>query len=425
MKSVSKLLLVYIINQSIHWFIIGLILPVSSLLMLEKGHNLQEIGLIFAVSSAAVLLLELPTGGLADALGRKRVYLLSLLFLLGAVLLVMLSWNLTTLLLGYVLFGTARALSSGSIDAWFVDEFNRLEPGGDLNGRLAKANIYIPLAMGLSALAGGALPDLLGSYTADFGAGIYSINFIAMAVMILLQYALTAKLVIEKVHTSRSARMTDGFRQLPQLVSDSVRYGIKQAAVFMLLLATFAWGFAFSGLETYWQPQVKSMLGAHSATWQFGLLTAGYFISASVGGLFIGPVARWFNVPFRTLLLAVRVLLGILFLILAAQGTVIGFTVFYFVLFMTNGMASSPDATLFNEQLDESNRSTMQSLSSLFLQFGGLIGSFVHGFIAQHASISISWYVAGGVLIASGFLYMNIRSDVKKSVSPAARDISS
>ncbi|REE55396.1 putative MFS family arabinose efflux permease [Paenibacillus taihuensis] len=425
MKSVSRLLLVYIINQSLHWFIIGLILPVSSLFMLEKGNNLQEIGLIFAVSSAAVLLLELPTGGLSDALGRKRVYLLSLLFLLGAVLLVMISWNLVTLLLGYVLFGAARALSSGSIDAWFVDEFNRLEPGGDLNSKLAKANIYIPLAMGLSALAGGALPDVLGSYTSHFGAGIYSINFIAMAIIIAVQYVLTAKLVIEKVHTSRSARMTDGFRQLPQLVSDSVRYGIKQVAVFMLLLTTFAWGFAFSGLETYWQPQVKDLLVTDSATWVYGLLTAGYFISASIGGLFIGPVARWLNIPFRTLLLAVRVLLGILFLILAAQSTVVGFTVFYFVLFMTNGMASSPDATLFNEQLDESNRSTMQSLSSLFLQLGGLIGSFVHGFIAQNASISVTWYVTGGVLIASGFLYMNVRADAKNTVSPAAGEISS
>ncbi|WP_090580051.1 MFS transporter [Paenibacillus sp. OV219] len=405
-------------HQSLHWFIIGLILPVSSLFMLEKGLNLQEIGLVFAVSSGAVLLLELPTGGLSDVLGRKRVYQLSLLFLLGAVVLVMLSWNLISLLLGYVLFGAARALSSGSIDAWFVDEFNRLEPGGDLNSKLAKANIYIPLAMGISALAGGVLPDWLGSYTTHFGAGIYSINFIAMALMIMLQYVLTARLVVEKVHTSRSARMTDGFRQLPQLVSDSVRYGIKQTAVFMLLLATFAWGFAFSGLETYWQPQVKGILGAGSATWQFGLLTAGYFISASIGGLSTSPVARWLNVPFRTLLLIARVLLGILFLVLAAQSGALGFTVFYFVLFMTNGMVSAPDATLFNEQLDESNRSTMQSMSSLFLQLGGLIGSVVHGYIAQNASISITWYIAGGVLIASGFLYMNVRpSDVKKSAS--------
>ncbi|SDX75704.1 MFS transporter [Paenibacillus sp. CF384] len=416
MRSAQSLLFVYILNQSLHWFIIGLILPVSSLFMLDKGLNLQEIGLIFAVSSAAVLLLELPTGGLSDALGRKRVYLISLLFMLGAVLLVMVSWNLITLMIGYILFGIARALSSGSIDAWFVDEYNRLEPEGDLSSKLAKAGIFIPLAMGISALAGGWLPDLLGPLTSDFGAGIYSINFIAMAVMILVQFLLTAKLVVEQIHESRTMSMLSGFRQLPQLVTDSVQYGFKQIAVFLLLLTSLAWGFAFSGLETYWQPQVKNMLGPDSANWQFGLLTAGYFLSASAGSLLFTPLSKLMRMPVTVLLFGFRSALGILFLILAAQHGVAGFTVFYFILFMSNGIAGSPDMALFNQQLNENNRSTMQSLNSLFLQLGGMIGSFVHGFIAQYASISITWCVAGGVLIASAFLYLNVRENEKDPI---------
>ncbi|RAP74940.1 MFS transporter [Paenibacillus montanisoli] len=419
MKSVSKLLVVYTLNQSLHWFIIGLILPVSSLFMMEKGFNLQQIGLIFAASSATVLLLELPTGGLSDALGRKRVYLISLLFMLGAVLLVMISWNMASLMIGYLLFGTARALSSGSIDAWFVDEFNRLEPGGDLSSKLAKASIFIPLAMGVSALAGGLLPDVLGRFASNLGAGIYSINFVAMAAMIVVQYGLTSKLVVEKVHASRSADALDGFRRLPQLVSDAVQYGFKQLAVLLLLMAALAWGFAFSGLETYWQPQVKSMLGPDSATWQFGLLTAGYFVSASAGGLLFTPLSRLLRVQASTLLFGMRSALGILFLILAAQQGVAGFTVFYFVLFMSNGMASAPDTALFNQQLNESNRSTMQSLNSLFLQLGGLLGSFIHGFIAQYVSISASWCVAGGVLIASAFLYLMVRENAKNPIQAA------
>ncbi|WP_308637973.1 MFS transporter [Paenibacillus silvisoli] len=419
MKPVSKLVFVYTLNQSLHWFIIGLILPVSSLFMLEKGLNLQQIGLIFAVSSAAVLLLELPTGGLSDSLGRKRVYLISLLFMLGAVLLVMLSWNIATLMIGYVLFGTARALSSGSIDAWFVDEFNRLEPDGDLSSKLAKANIFIPLAMGVSALAGGALPDVLGWLTTDFGAGIYSINFIVMALMILVQYVLTSRLVIEQVHASRTASALDGFRRLPLLVSDAVQYGFKQLAVLLLLITSLAWGFAFSGLETYWQPQVKSMLGPDSATWQFGLLTAGYFISASAGGLLFTPLSKLLRVPASTLLFGLRSALGVLFLVLAAQHGVAGFTAFYFILFMSNGMASAPDTAMFNRQLNESNRSTMQSLNSLFLQLGGLLGSFIHGYIAQYVSISAAWCVAGVVLIASAFLYLFVREDAKNPIRAA------
>ena len=74
------------LNQGFHWFIIGLIIPITALLQLEKRLDLFQIGIVMAVYGTTVILLELPTGGLADAIGRKRVYLISLVMLFGAVL---------------------------------------------------------------------------------------------------------------------------------------------------------------------------------------------------------------------------------------------------------------------------------------------------------------------------------------------------
>jgi DHA1 family quinolone resistance protein-like MFS transporter len=70
----KKLLCVFGLNQTFHWFIIGLIIPVMALLQLEKGLDLFQIGVVGAVWGGTIMLLELPTGGLADAIGRKRVY---------------------------------------------------------------------------------------------------------------------------------------------------------------------------------------------------------------------------------------------------------------------------------------------------------------------------------------------------------------
>ena len=61
-----------LLNQTLHWFIIGLLAPVLSLIKLEKGLNLVEIGVTTTAMSIAVVLLEVPTGGVADAIGRKR-----------------------------------------------------------------------------------------------------------------------------------------------------------------------------------------------------------------------------------------------------------------------------------------------------------------------------------------------------------------
>jgi hypothetical protein len=53
------------------WLPVGLIIGLTTLLMVERGMSLSEIGLIFATQGFVVLALELPTGGLADALGRR------------------------------------------------------------------------------------------------------------------------------------------------------------------------------------------------------------------------------------------------------------------------------------------------------------------------------------------------------------------
>ena len=57
-----------IVNQTIHWFIVGLMTPVLALLQLGKGLSLAQVGLNLALYAGAVVVLELPTGGLSDSI---------------------------------------------------------------------------------------------------------------------------------------------------------------------------------------------------------------------------------------------------------------------------------------------------------------------------------------------------------------------
>ena len=114
---------VYILNQTVHWFFVGITLPVMVLYMTSKGLDLFEAGIAVSVYSATIILLELPTGGLSDSIGRKRVYIYSLMVSMISGTVLLLATGLPMFLAGYLLYGVARALSSGSMDAWFVDEF--------------------------------------------------------------------------------------------------------------------------------------------------------------------------------------------------------------------------------------------------------------------------------------------------------------
>ena len=61
----------YLILIALRWLPTGLLIPVTVLLALSRGLSLTEIGLVFSIQGLVVLALELPTGGLTDALGRR------------------------------------------------------------------------------------------------------------------------------------------------------------------------------------------------------------------------------------------------------------------------------------------------------------------------------------------------------------------
>lgn len=401
--------LIAIVNQFFHWFIIGIIVPVLALFQLEKGLNLLQIGVNSAVYSISVVALELPTGGLADAIGRKRVYLLSLClnFIAG---LILLFFNRFFLLVFGVLFmGIGRALSSGSMDAYFVDELYKIDPKGNLQEMFARIGIFIPLGLSLGALLGGYLPMTLGEYTSAIkGFGRYSSNLIVMGLLFVIQFIVTSLLIKEEVTEERSSSFFQGFRMVPGAVKASVEYGLRNRCIFMVLVATFAWGLSFSSLENYWQPQVKNILGSDKETWLFGVLATGYFLSGSLGSLLITPLCRMLKNRHSMILFFLRLLMGMLYFLLALQGSFLGFSVFYLTLFLFNGMSNSPNAAILNSRIPSDKRSTLLSLDSFFMQLGGVFGALMAGTIAEKVSIPVAWYVAASFIGLSCLSYLFI-----------------
>ena len=77
----------YVGLTALRWLPVGLSVPVTVLLAQSRGLSVAQVGLVFAVYGMVCLVLELPTGGLADAIGRRPVLVLSgslhLLGLLG------------------------------------------------------------------------------------------------------------------------------------------------------------------------------------------------------------------------------------------------------------------------------------------------------------------------------------------------------
>ena len=132
----------------------GLSVTVFVLLMRDRGLSLAEIGVGTAAQGIVMLFLELPSGGLADALGRKPVLLLAGGVWLVASALVLAAGNVALLAVAFSLQGVFRALDSGPLQAWFVDEAFLDDPGVEVERELARSDVVICAAIGVGAIAG-------------------------------------------------------------------------------------------------------------------------------------------------------------------------------------------------------------------------------------------------------------------------------
>jgi MFS family permease len=401
--------------EVLKYMALGFQIPILTLFLLNRGISLAEVAVVMAAMSVTVMILELPTGGLADGIGRKRVYLISRILKMLTLAVFLFAGSLPALVGGTVLMGMSRALGSGSLDAWFVDEFHRREgqtSESGLQGALARVNTSLLLGLGCGTLLGGILPDWAASSSFPLPRvnyfGPYGINIIA-ALLLEVVIILVAFFLVKEHREARIATLTRGITAVPKILREAAGLAFHSRALTLLLLTGLGWGLGVSGLEQLWQPRVHAMLTPGQGQWIFGFLATGYFLSGAAGNFFSSGIMKIFRKNDRGFLFVSRFLMGFFFAVLVLQKNIAGFAVFYFILFFFNGVSGSPEQALFHRLISSERRSSLLSLQSLFLQTGGALGTLGAGFLAQHFGITWAW-IPGAILLAgSSFLYWGVK----------------
>ena len=155
----------------------AILLPLAVLVvhMTERGLGLGVVGLAFAVRSIIVVLLEVPTGRLADAIGRKPIALLSQGFTLASMVALLLVTNVFMVMVYAVLQGIGAALNSGSLEAWYVDALKRVAPAADLQKNLARVEVVSAVAL-LGSGVGGILSTLVSGWDLPWPLSAFGIS---------------------------------------------------------------------------------------------------------------------------------------------------------------------------------------------------------------------------------------------------------
>jgi predicted MFS family arabinose efflux permease len=339
---------------------------------------------------------------MADAWGRRPVVVGSAVVQAAGLLVLALFSSVPFVLAGVVLLGIARALSSGPVEAWFVDAMH--ERGeDDVERGLAGGQVAEALALGAGSVIGGVLPSLARGLP-DAGAGVValSVPVLAAAAMALV-HAVAAGALLGTASGPR--------RSVGRTVGAAMGVAVRQAGVRRLLLVAACLGLVLSGIELLAPGRFAQLSGsATNGAALFGVLAAAAFAASAAGAALStrvpGPRARLAAGAFLAM--------GLLGLALALP-VVAGAAGAYLLLYVAVGVQGPALAGLLHARIRGEVRSTMMSVESLALQAGGAVASLLVGVIATRAGLlaALGCVAAGGVL-AAGLLLIDSRAGTQQ-----------
>src|SRR5512134_1741985 len=141
----------------------SLIWGINTIFLLDAGLSNLEAFAANAFFTAGMVLFEVPTGIVADTVGRRASYLLGTLTLSASTLLYVLLWEVEAPFwqwaLVSILLGLGFTFFSGAVEAWLVDALAATGYTGRIETVFGRGQIVSGAAMLSGSVAGGFIAE--------------------------------------------------------------------------------------------------------------------------------------------------------------------------------------------------------------------------------------------------------------------------
>jgi MFS family permease len=419
----------FILLRALRWLPVGLVLPFLVLTPVSRGLDLGAVGAVFAVHSAVLIVLEVPSGALADTLGRRRVLLAGAALTAASLAAFAVAQSVLAFMASVAALGAGRALISGSLEAWYVDSLRALDPVAPLAPGLSRGTAAEGVGMALGALGGGALVALADpSSVADGALAGYGLAALVGAGAALVYLVAVERLVHEP---PRSGALHDAGHSISRRVRIVFATAHAEAAasvtVRVILTTAAAFGFAMTAVELLWQPHLADLIGSgRRHGFAFGTLAAGSMLAVAIGAAASPRLRR--GLGLRSGYLAVIGLVALCTALLGQPHVAPAFIALYLMTYLSYGLVEPMHAELLNEAVGSDARATLISGESLAAQGGALGANLSVGALAAAQGTATAWLVAGvllgvvGVLVAAP-LRRGLLADSAAALRPPAAQV--
>ena len=364
---------------------------INTLFLLDAGLSNAQAFAANAFYTLGMILFEIPTGVVADTVGRRRSYQLGTLTLAGSTVLYwglwvghapFWAWAVVSILLGL-----GFTFFSGAVEAWLVDALTATGFTGSLDSVFGRGQMVSGAAMLVGSVAGGVIAQATN----------LGVPFLLRAGILVAMFLVASRVMRDLGFTPAEGL---GVRaSVQRTLRESLNHGLGSPPVrWVMLAAPLQAGvgiYAFYALqplllELWGDPDAYAIAGAAAA------VVAG---SQIVGGLVAGPVAT--RAARRTTVLIVSCVGAAVLLVGAGIAGAAGS--FWATLILAAGwallgaLATPIQSAYLNGMIPSQQRATVLSFASLMGSGGGVVIQPALGRVADVSGYPAS-LAAGGVI---------------------------
>jgi MFS family permease len=385
---------------------------INTIFLLDAGLTNLEAFAANAFFSAGMVLFEVPTGIVADTIGRRMSYLLGTVTLAASTLFYVLLWQIEAPFWEWAIASTLLGLGftffSGAVEAWLVDALAATGFTGEIETVFGRGQIVTGAGMLTGSVAGGFIAAQV-----SLGA-----PFVLRGAVLAVMFVVAFRMMHDVGFTPEKGGRP--LTEMRKIAEASIEYGWRVPAVKWLTVeALFVGGVGIYGFYAL-QPYLLELYGDPEAYQIAGLVAAVVAGAQILGGMAAPRIRRLFKRRTSALLVTATLSAASLAVMGAIESfaVVIAAVVVWGLLFA----ATMPIRQAYlNGLIPSRQRATILSFDSMMTSTGGVWTQPALGRAADAWGYAPSYLVAAGIsTLALPFIALSRRQNAPAdTVQPA------
>ncbi len=368
--------------------------PILVLFLLAKGLSFTEIMVLQSISAIAVVVFEVPTGAVADKIGRKESILLGALLWAISLVVYIVGNSFPMFILAEVIFSLGATFKSGADNALLYDSLKAMGREKEFQYIEGKARSYALYAQAVGSIIAGFV------YEVD-----RNLPFVISAIFMLVTVIITLRFKEPPIEGKVGKY---GINYMQQ-IKESGKFILSHEKIKAVIIFTMMFFIFYRTGFFYYQPYMEAVA---IPVRYFGII----FFVMNITAAFASKRSHWIMEKTKPKTLTFMALLMIISFIL--MGTVKVWIGVFAILFqqVARGIYRPVTTKYLNKHISSDKRATVLSFQSLACNLAVAIAFPLMGLLKDHQDIFITHMVLGvAMIILTVFTtrYMNVRLGVK------------